>query len=165
MRAPAIAAVPSGTRLIASTPQPIPTSIAPAAISPAIRCTACWADPHWASSVRQPVWIGSPACSQEVLVTLLDCSPGLGDAAAGDLLDHGRIDSGPLDQPALRGPEDLGRMQARQAAVPLADRGPDRFDDYCSAHAAMIERVPVFVPLRFTAGIAAWLNLARTCYW
>ena len=65
----------SGTRDIASTPQPMPTLIAPAAMRPAIRCTACCAEPHCASRVRQPVWYGSPACSQAVLVTLLDCSP------------------------------------------------------------------------------------------
>ena len=46
---------PSGTRLIASTPQPIPTSMASAAMRPAIRCTACCADPHCASRVKQPV--------------------------------------------------------------------------------------------------------------
>ena len=65
----------SGTRDIASTPQPTPTVIASAAIRPAITCTACCAEPHWASRVRQPVWYGSPACSQAVLVMLLDCSP------------------------------------------------------------------------------------------
>ena len=52
--ASARAAVPSGTRLIASTPQAIPTPIASAAMSPATRCAACCAEPHWASSVRQP---------------------------------------------------------------------------------------------------------------
>ncbi len=73
--ASARAAVPSGTRLIASTPQAIPTPIASAAMSPATRCAACCAEPHWASSVRQPASYGSPAWSQAVLVTLLDCSP------------------------------------------------------------------------------------------
>ncbi len=72
---PARAAVPSGTRLIASTPHAIPTPIASAAISPATRCAACCAEPHCASSVRQPAVCGSPACSQAVLVTLFDCSP------------------------------------------------------------------------------------------
>ncbi len=47
---------PSGTRLMASTPQATPTSMAPAAMSPAMRWAACCADPHWASRVRQPVW-------------------------------------------------------------------------------------------------------------
>ena len=54
--ASARAAVPSGTRLIASTPHAIPTPIASAAMSPATRCAACCAEPHWASSVRQPAW-------------------------------------------------------------------------------------------------------------
>ncbi len=73
--ASALAAVPSGTRLIASTPHAIPTPIASAAISPATRCAACCAEPHCASSVRQPAVCGSPACSQAVRVTLFDCSP------------------------------------------------------------------------------------------
>ena len=58
----------SGTRLIASTPQATPALIASAAMSPAIRCTACCAEPHWASKVKQPVCCGSPACSQAVRV-------------------------------------------------------------------------------------------------
>ena len=73
--ASARAAVPSGTRLMASTPQAIPTPMASAAISPATRCAACWAEPHCASSVWHPVCHGSPACSQAVLVMLSDCSP------------------------------------------------------------------------------------------
>ena len=65
----------SGTRDMASTPQATPTLIAPAAIRPAITWAACCEEPHWASSVRQPAWYGSPACSQAVRVTLFDCSP------------------------------------------------------------------------------------------
>jgi len=65
----------SGTRDMASTPQPMPALIASAAMRPAIRWTACCAEPHCASSVRQPVWYGSPACSQAVRVMLFDCSP------------------------------------------------------------------------------------------
>ena len=68
-------AAPSGVRLIASTPHATPTSIASAAMSPAITCAACCAEPHWASSVRQPAVSGSPACSQAVRVMLPVCSP------------------------------------------------------------------------------------------
>ena len=51
----------SGTRDMTSTPQPMPTLIASAAMRPAIRWTACCAEPHWASRVRQPVCYGRPA--------------------------------------------------------------------------------------------------------
>ena len=44
----------SGIRLIASTPQAIPTPIASAAMSPATRWAACCAEPHCASRVRPP---------------------------------------------------------------------------------------------------------------
>ena len=42
---------PRPTRLIASTPHPIPTSIAPAVIRLATKWFACWAEPHWQSTV------------------------------------------------------------------------------------------------------------------
>ena len=70
---PALA--PRPTRLIASIPQAIPTSIAPVAINPAMRWLACWALPHWQSMVVAPTCSGSPAVSQATRVTLLDCSP------------------------------------------------------------------------------------------
>ena len=42
---------PSGTRLMASTPQAMPTSMAPAAIRPATMWLACCDEPHWQSTV------------------------------------------------------------------------------------------------------------------
>ena len=47
-----------------STPAPMTTSWTPAAISAAPKFTACWAEPHWRSTVVAGVSIGSPACSQ-----------------------------------------------------------------------------------------------------
>ena len=47
--------VPIGTRLIDSTPQPMPTSMAPAAIRAATRWPACWPEPHDTSTVR--LWL------------------------------------------------------------------------------------------------------------
>ena len=51
---------PSGTRLIASTPQPMPTSMAPASMRPATKWFACWAEPHWQSTVVHAVSYGQP---------------------------------------------------------------------------------------------------------
>lgn len=72
---PAVTAAPRKTRLIDSIPQPMPTSIAPAAISPATRWTACWPEPQAQSIDVQAVVYGRPACSHAWRVTLLACSP------------------------------------------------------------------------------------------
>jgi hypothetical protein len=48
---PLNALAPRPTRLMASTPQAIPTSMASALIRLATKLLACWADPHWQSTV------------------------------------------------------------------------------------------------------------------
>ena len=58
-----------------STPEPIAASWTPEAISAAAKLTACWAEPHWRSTVVAGVSIGSPACSQALRPTLNICSP------------------------------------------------------------------------------------------
>jgi hypothetical protein len=58
-----------------STPLPITTSWTPAAISAAPKLTACWAEPHWRSTVVAGVSTGSPAWSHALRVTLNICSP------------------------------------------------------------------------------------------
>ena len=57
-------AAPRPTRDIISTPHAMPTSIASAAIRPAMKWLACWAEPHWQSMVVTPAPAGSPADSQ-----------------------------------------------------------------------------------------------------
>ena len=47
----AAALAPSGTRLIASTPQPIAVSTAPAAMRLFTKWLACCEEPHWQSTV------------------------------------------------------------------------------------------------------------------
>ena len=58
-----------------STPEPIIASCTPAAISAAEKLTACWAEPHWRSTVVPGVSIGSPSCSQALRAMLKPCSP------------------------------------------------------------------------------------------
>ena len=58
-----------------STPEPIIASWTPAAISAAEKLTACWAEPHWRSTVVPGVSIGRPACSQALRAMLKPCSP------------------------------------------------------------------------------------------
>ncbi len=65
---------------------------------------------------------------------LFDCSPAWVTQPPASCSTSERVEAGPLDQPALGGAEDLGRVQAGQAAIALADRGPDRFDDDGVAH-------------------------------
>ncbi len=72
---PPAAFAPSGTRLIASTPQPIPTSIVPPATSAATMWFACWEEPHWQSTVVAAVENGRPIASHAVRAMLKPCSP------------------------------------------------------------------------------------------
>ncbi len=58
-----------------STPAPIITSWTPAAIRAAAKLTACWADPHWRSTVAAAVSTGSPSSSQALRAMLEPCSP------------------------------------------------------------------------------------------
>ena len=65
---------------------------------------------------------------------------GLRDAAADELLDRVGGDAGPLDHLGLRRTQELGRVQAGQSAVALADRRPGRFDDDGLSHAQLRSR-------------------------
>ena len=58
-----------------STPPPIATSWTPEAISAAAKLTACWAEPHWRSTVVAGTSIGRPASSQALRPMLSACSP------------------------------------------------------------------------------------------
>ena len=62
-------------------------------------------------------------------------------AAADDLLDLGGVDAGLLDHRPLHGAEQLGRMQARQPSIPLADGAAGGFNDYRVTHSARLEHV------------------------
>ena len=66
----------------------------------------------------------------------------LGDAAARHLLDLGWLEPRPLEQRGLRAPEYLRRMQARERPASLANRRPDRLDDYRSAHSCSSPLMP-----------------------
>ena len=114
---------------MASTPQAMPTSMASAAIRLAMKWLACWAEPHWQSTVVAADSYGSPALSQALRVTFEACSPAWVTQPPDDLLDRGGIDAGPLDQLDLGGGQQLGGVQAREPAVALADRRADGLDD------------------------------------
>jgi len=67
--------LPSGTRDMASTPQPMPMSMTPVATMVATMWLACWEDPHWQSTVVAAVSYGRPMASQAVRAGFMDCSP------------------------------------------------------------------------------------------
>ena len=67
-----------------------PTSWTPEAISAAAKLTACWAEPHWRSTVVAGVSIGSPASSQALRAMLMPLLAELLDAAGDDVLDLAR---------------------------------------------------------------------------
>jgi len=50
-----------GTRLMDSTPQATAMSYAPEMTPWAAKCTACWEEPHWRSTVVAGTDSGSPA--------------------------------------------------------------------------------------------------------
>lgn len=114
---PALAPRPG--QLIASMPQAMPTSMAPVAISPAIRWLACWALPHLAvdgggtdllgQSGRQP---GRPGDVVGLLAVL-------GDAAADGLLDERGVDLKPGPPRTSGRPREVrwhaGRTASRRA--------------------------------------------------
>ena len=70
--------------------------------------------------------------------------PGLGHAAADDLLDVAGIDPGPLDQLHLDVAQELGGVESGHPAVALPDRAADCFDDHWLGHGGS--------PLRWWSG-------------
>ncbi len=66
---------------------------------------------------------------------------GLRDAAADDLLDVAGVDAGLLDQRLLRRAQQLGRVQAGQPSVSLADGAAGGFDDDRVTHSVRLEHV------------------------
>jgi hypothetical protein len=60
---------------MASMPQAMPTSMAPAAMSPATKWLACCDDPHWQSTVVHATSYGRPDDSQAFRVMFEPCSP------------------------------------------------------------------------------------------
>ena len=67
--------------------------------------------------------------------------PVLGHAAADHLLDLAGVDAGLVHQCLLHGAQQLGRMQARQPSIPLADRAAGGFNDDRVTHPARLEHV------------------------
>ena len=158
--------VPSGTRLIASTPQAMPALMASAAMRPATRCAACCAEPHWASRVRQPVWYGRPACSHEVRVMLLDCSPAWVTQPPATCSTSAGSMPARSSSAALGAAEDLRGVQPCEYPAAFANRCPDSLHDHRSAHRSSLcarSAVPdVAVPDVLVR--PDWLPHSRTCY-
>ena len=116
-----------------STPPPIATSWTPEATSAAAKLTACWAEPHWRSTVvagrldRQPgLEPGVAADVDALLAELLD-------AAGDDVLDLGGVDPGALDHLAVGLRQQVRGVDVLVVALLLvaaADRRADGLDDH-----------------------------------
>ncbi len=64
-----------GTRLMDSTPQATTRSYAPEMTPCAAKCTACWEEPHWRSTVVAGTDSGKPAERTAYRVVFMACSP------------------------------------------------------------------------------------------
>ncbi len=60
---------------MASTPPPMTMSMAPDATAWAAKCTACWAEPHWRSTVVPGTVSGNPAARAALRPMFMACSP------------------------------------------------------------------------------------------
>ena len=116
-------------RLITSTPQARATSTTPAPTSDDARLVACWLDPHCVSTVVAAVDSGRPAASHAVRVTLKLCSPTWLTQPPTTWSIGGRVDARALDDRPLDGAEQLGRVDAGQAAAAPPDGRADGIDD------------------------------------
>ena len=115
-----------------STPEPIATSCTPAAISAAAKFTACWAEPHWRSTVVAGVSIGQPGLQPGVAADVEHLLAVLLDAAGDHVLDLGGVDARALDDLGVGLAEQLVRMRVLVVAllgVTAPDRGANRLDD------------------------------------
>ena len=112
-----------------STPHARATSTTPAPTSDDARLVACWLEPHWVSIVVAGVVIGRPAASHAVRVTLKLCSPTWLTQPPTTWPIGARVDARALDDRLLHDAEQLGGMDAGQAATAATDRGADGIDD------------------------------------
>ena len=115
-----------------STPEPMTTSWTPEAISAAPKLTACWAEPHWRSTVVADVSIGRPSCSQALRRDVERLLAELLHAAGDDVLDLGGSMPARLDHLGVGLAEQIGRVGVLVVAllrVSAPDRRADGFDD------------------------------------
>ena len=121
----------------------------PAAISAAAKLTACWAEPHWRSTVvagrldRQAgLQPGVAPDVEHLLAVLLD-------AAGDDVLDLGGVDPGALDDLGVGRAEQLVGVDVLVVAllrVPAPDRRAGGLDDDDLAAVALIRDPLVRLP-------------------
>ena len=124
---------PIGMWPMCSTPEPITTSWTPEAISAAPKFTACWAEPHWRSTVVAGVSTGRPGLEPGVAADVEHLLAVLLHAAGDDVLDLLGRDARALDDLRVGLAEQLVRVGVLVVAllgVPAPDRRADRLDDY-----------------------------------
>ena len=100
----------------------------------AAKCTACWAEPHWRSTVVPGTCSGSPATSQHVRAMSPACGPMLSTLPKIDVVDRAGVDPGALDQRRDRVTTQVGGVHLRQAAAAPPDGRAHRIDDVRLGH-------------------------------
>ena len=123
-----------GTRLIDSTPAPMATSMAPDMTAWAAKWMACWADPHWRSTVVPGTDSGKPAARAALRAMFMACSPDRHGAAHDHVLDQGGVEVVAGQQGGQRLGRQVGGVPPREAAAPAAHRGADGIDDHGVGH-------------------------------
>ena len=131
-----------GTRLIASTPPPMTTSMAPDITAWAAKWTACWAEPHCRSTVVPGHGVGEAGGQGGVAPDVHGLLAHGHGAAVDHVLDQGRVEVVALDQR----PEGLGGqvdgVPSGEPAVLLPHRGADDIDDHGVGHAPIVAERP-----------------------
>ena len=101
--------------------------------APAAKLTACWAEPHWRSTVVPGVSIGRPSCSHALRATFRPCSPNCETQPAITSSTSRGVDARALDHLGVDSPEQRVRVDVLVVAlllVPAADRRAHRLDDH-----------------------------------
>lgn len=100
----------------------------------AAKCTACWDEPHWRSTVTPGTSSGRPAASHAVRAMSAGLRPDGVEAAEDDVVDGGRVDPGAGDEGLQHMGAEVRRVDGREPA-PSAPHGcADRFDDVGLGH-------------------------------
>ncbi len=116
------------------TPPATTRSVVPLMTAWAAKCTACWDEPHWRSTVVPGTSSGRPGGQPRGAGDVAGLGADGVDAAEDDVLDGGRVDAGPVDEGVERVGAEVRGVHVGQAPAPAPHRRPDRIDDVGLSH-------------------------------
>ena len=151
---PASIAAAIGIWLMFCTPPATTRSAVPLITACAAKCTACWDEPHWRSTVTPGTASGRPGRQPRGPRDVARLRPDRVHAAEHHVVDGQRIDAGAVQQRADHVRAEVGRVRAGQPAAPLGRpaSGPHRPGTprpsvvlhWLQATQPILERVPVY---------------------